>query len=205
MYRAIFVPICNLPRHFRSNLWSISHNPTYGKWRTSCNPLADKYTNLAICRSVVFVAQFTCLRFDVRNRQQCRATWNLLKQLVTCSEEMAVQYLGERNLLDDLEEAVMNCNKCGSVMQNKRRLIRENSVPVMRCPRKGCQVMRSVRHGNSFFHYSDLNKKMNWIVRFKKGISPKIKFFRNRKKLYKFSFNNHQIFTWTSEARLGIE
>ena len=30
----------------------------------------------------------------------------------------------------------------------------------MRCPRKGCQVMRSVRHG-TFFHYSDLNNKMN--------------------------------------------
>jgi hypothetical protein len=81
---------------------------------------------------------------------------------VICSEEMAVQYLRERNLFDDLEEAVMNCDiKCGSIMQNKRRLIRGNSVPVMRCPRKDCQVMRSVRHGNSFFLYSDLNNKMN--------------------------------------------
>jgi hypothetical protein len=58
---------------------------------------------------------------------------------------MAVQYLHKCNLLDDLEKAVMNCGKCGSVMQNKRRLIRGNSV----------------RHGNSFFHYSDLNNKMN--------------------------------------------
>jgi hypothetical protein len=60
---------------------------------------------------------------------------------VICSEEMTVQYLQylrEHNLLDDLEEAVINCGKCGSVMQNKRRLIRGNSVPVMRCPRKGC-------------------------------------------------------------------
>jgi hypothetical protein len=32
---------------------------------------------------------------------------------------------------------------------------------VMRCPRKGCQVMRSVRHGNSFFHYLYLNNKIN--------------------------------------------
>jgi len=46
---------------------------------------------------------------------------------VICSEEMAVQYLRERNLLDDPEETVMNCDKCGSVMQNKRRLIRGNS------------------------------------------------------------------------------
>ena len=76
---------------------------------------------------------------------------------VICSKEMAVQYLREHNLLDNLEEAVINCDKCGSVMQNKRRLIRGKSIPVMRCPRKGCQVMRSVRHGNNFFHYWDLN------------------------------------------------
>ena len=80
---------------------------------------------------------------------------------VICNEEMAVQYLREHNLLDDQEQAVINCDKCGSVMQNKIRLIGGNSVPVMRCPRKGCQVMRSVRHGNSFFHYSDLNNKTN--------------------------------------------
>jgi transcription initiation factor TFIIIB Brf1 subunit/transcription initiation factor TFIIB len=42
---------------------------------------------------------------------------------VICSEEMAVQYLSERNLLDDPEEAVINCDKCGSIMQNKRILI----------------------------------------------------------------------------------
>ena len=72
---------------------------------------------------------------------------------VICTEEMDVQYLCERNLLDNPEEAVITCNKCGSVMQNKRRLIPGNSVHVMRCPRKGCQVMRSVCHGNNFFHY----------------------------------------------------
>ena len=80
---------------------------------------------------------------------------------VICSEEMAVQYLCKHNLLDNPKQTVINCDKCGSVMQNKRRLIRGNSVPVMRCPRKGCQVMRNVRHGNRFFHYTDLNNKMN--------------------------------------------
>ena len=30
---------------------------------------------------------------------------------VICSEEMVVQYLRERNLLDDPEEAVLNCDK----------------------------------------------------------------------------------------------
>jgi len=72
---------------------------------------------------------------------------------VIFSEEMAVQYLREGNLLDNPEEAVINCDKCGSVMQNERRSIQGNSVPVMRCPRKGCQVVRSVHHGNNFFHY----------------------------------------------------
>jgi len=80
---------------------------------------------------------------------------------VICSKEMAVKYLREHNLLDDPEEAVVNCEKCGSVMQNKKRLIRGTRVTVMRCPRKGCQAMTSVRHGNSFFHYRDLNNKMN--------------------------------------------
>ena len=80
---------------------------------------------------------------------------------VKCSEEMAVQYLRKHNLLDDLKQTVINCDKCGSVMQNKRRVIRGNFISVMRCPRKGCQVMRSLCHGNRFFHYSDLNNKMN--------------------------------------------
>jgi hypothetical protein len=66
---------------------------------------------------------------------------------VICSEEMAVQYLCKHNLLDNPEQAVINWVKCGSVMQNKRRLIRGDSVPVLRCPRKGCQVMRSVFMG----------------------------------------------------------
>ena len=39
---------------------------------------------------------------------------------VICSEEMAVQYLREHNLLDDLEQAVINCDKCGSIMQNNK-------------------------------------------------------------------------------------
>ena len=38
---------------------------------------------------------------------------------VICSEEMAVQCLREHNLLDDPKQAVINCDKCGSVMQNK--------------------------------------------------------------------------------------
>jgi len=32
---------------------------------------------------------------------------------VICSKEKAVQYLREHNVLDDPEEAVVNCEKCG--------------------------------------------------------------------------------------------
>jgi hypothetical protein len=35
---------------------------------------------------------------------------------VICSEEIAVQYLRERNLMDDPEEAVMNCDKSVEVL-----------------------------------------------------------------------------------------
>jgi hypothetical protein len=41
---------------------------------------------------------------------------------IICSEEMAVQYLRESDLLDDPEEAVINCDKCGSVMQIKKKI-----------------------------------------------------------------------------------
>ena len=61
---------------------------------------------------------------------------------VICSEEMAVQYLREHNMLDDPEQTVIKCDKCGSVMQNKRRLIRGNSVPVMRLA--GCMLASPV-------------------------------------------------------------
>jgi len=91
IYHVISVPICDLPRHFRSNMWSTASfsfqyviylsQPLIPQVTYLLQPLADKYTNLGMCRSVVFVAQFTCLRFDVRNRQQSRATWNSLKQL----------------------------------------------------------------------------------------------------------------------------
>lgn len=47
-------------------------------------------------------------------------------------------------------------------MQEKRRRDRGGeSRPVLRCPRKGCQVTRSVRRGNEFFHYTDMNNKLN--------------------------------------------
>ncbi|XP_068232212.1 uncharacterized protein [Palaemon carinicauda] len=80
---------------------------------------------------------------------------------VIYNEETAVAYLREKNLLDDPEVVAINCDKCGSVMKNKRRKVKGSFVPVMRCPVKGCQTFKSARTGNSFFHYSDLNNKTN--------------------------------------------
>jgi len=91
IYRLIFVPICDLPRHFHSNMWSTAPfslqyviyllQPLIPQMTYLLQPLADKYTNLGMCRLVIFAAQFTCLQFDVRNRRQWRATWNSLEQL----------------------------------------------------------------------------------------------------------------------------
>ena len=47
-------------------------------------------------------------------------------------------------------------------MQDKRKRNRvEEFQPVFRCPRKGCQTTRSVRTGNRFFYYADMNNKMH--------------------------------------------
>ncbi|KAF2900313.1 hypothetical protein ILUMI_05874 [Ignelater luminosus] len=46
--------------------------------------------------------------------------------------------------------------------EKKRRLRNGEYTPVFRYPRKGCQTTRSVRYyGNRFFHYTDLNNKIN--------------------------------------------
>ena len=47
-------------------------------------------------------------------------------------------------------------------MQQKRKRDRGGEFrPVLRCPRRGCQTSRSIRTGNRFFHYTDLNGKTN--------------------------------------------
>ncbi|KAK4881277.1 hypothetical protein RN001_004596 [Aquatica leii] len=47
-------------------------------------------------------------------------------------------------------------------MQEKQKRDRGGEyIPVYRCPRKGCQRTRSVRHGNRFLHYTDPNGKIN--------------------------------------------
>ena len=46
-------------------------------------------------------------------------------------------------------------------MAENRRKIKDESRPVFHCTRNGCQTFRSVRHGNLFFSYTDLNNKIN--------------------------------------------
>jgi len=47
-------------------------------------------------------------------------------------------------------------------MVNSRKRDRGGEFrPVLRCKKKGCQTSRSVRRGNTFFHYEDLNNKSN--------------------------------------------
>lgn len=80
---------------------------------------------------------------------------------VILTEESAVAFLREHNLLAAPQEAEP-CHRCGSVMQEKRKRNRGGEYrPILRCPRKGCQTSRSVRQGNAFFHYTDINNKLH--------------------------------------------
>ena len=80
---------------------------------------------------------------------------------VISNEECAYAFLKEYNLLNTSQETEL-CHKCSSVMQEKRKRNRKGEFrPVFRCPRKGCQTSRSIRTGNPFFHYTDMNGKVN--------------------------------------------
>jgi len=74
----------------------------------------------------------------------------LLKEFyrrVILTEEAALTFLREHNILDKVHEADP-CHKCGSVMQEKRKRNRVGDFkPVLRCPWKGCQITRSVCTG----------------------------------------------------------
>ena len=77
------------------------------------------------------------------------------------SEETATEFLRHHKLLKSVHDNDP-CHKCGSVMHQKRKRDRGGEFrPVLRCPRKGCQTSRSVRAGNAFFHYTDLNNRVN--------------------------------------------
>lgn len=82
-------------------------------------------------------------------------------QNIVCSEENAVEFLRQHNLLDVAQDA-MPCHLCGGDMKNATKRNRGGEhIPVLRCARKGCQTYRSVRKGNKFFHYTDINEKIN--------------------------------------------
>ena len=79
---------------------------------------------------------------------------------VIWNEQAATEFLRRYQLLDEPVE-IAPCNKCGGDMAEKRRKIKGEIRPVFRCSRKGCQTFKSVRHGNIFFSYTDLNNKIH--------------------------------------------
>lgn len=47
-------------------------------------------------------------------------------------------------------------------MKNARKRTRNGEfIPVLRCRNRGCQTYRFVRRDNVFFHFTDLNNKLN--------------------------------------------
>ena len=80
---------------------------------------------------------------------------------VILTEETAVALLRENNLLD-IPQEVHPGHRCGSITQEKRKRHRSGEYkPVFRCPRKACQIPRSVLKGNLIFHYTDINNKLH--------------------------------------------
>lgn len=80
---------------------------------------------------------------------------------VASSEAACIHFLQQNALLGE-EGSHDPCPKCGGGMVEKRRKNRKNEwVPVLRCTAKGCQTYRSLREGNQFFHYTDVNGRLN--------------------------------------------
>ena len=80
---------------------------------------------------------------------------------VILSEEQCVEFLRENQLLAQAADHPP-CARCGHVMEQKRKRDRGGEFRlVLRCPQQGCQTTRSVRQGNTFFHYTDLNGRLN--------------------------------------------
>ena len=75
-------------------------------------------------------------------------------------EVAATDFLRLYHLLEEPVD-IAPCRKCGGEMVERYRKIKNESRPVFRCIRKGCQTFRSVRLGNIFFSYTDLNNKLN--------------------------------------------
>lgn len=79
---------------------------------------------------------------------------------IISTEESTCSFLRQNNLLD--QSNGVNCHRCGTPMRDARKRDRGGEFrSIFRCPRKGCQTSRSVRQGNEFFHFSDLNGRCN--------------------------------------------
>jgi hypothetical protein len=79
---------------------------------------------------------------------------------VASSKQACTAFLREHQLLTDVNN-IDPCHKCSTEMCEKRRKNRNDVFgPIFRCPKKGCQTFRSVRQGNAFFHFTDLNGKV---------------------------------------------
>lgn len=77
------------------------------------------------------------------------------------NETKALEFLRRHNLLDK-EQEVRNCHRCGGEMKDARKRRRNGEfIPVLRCTARGCQTFRSVRTGNAFFHFTDLNNRLH--------------------------------------------
>lgn len=76
-------------------------------------------------------------------------------------ETKAVAFLRRHGLLDE-EEDVAPCHRCGEEMKDVQRRNRKGEfIPALRCKNRRCQTYRSIRSGNTFFHFTDLNGRVN--------------------------------------------
>ncbi len=81
--------------------------------------------------------------------------------LEIADEVKAVTFLRRNGLLDEEEDAAP-CHCCGEEMKNVDRRNRKGEIiPAFRCKNRRCQTYRSIRSGNVFFHFTDLNGRMN--------------------------------------------
>ena len=60
------------------------------------------------------------------------------------------------------KENVAPCHRCGEEMKDVQRRNRKGEfTSALRCKNRRCQTNRSIRCGNIFFHFTDLNDRVN--------------------------------------------
>ena len=78
---------------------------------------------------------------------------------VVTSESTASTFLQTHGLLTQPNDT--SCRRCDGPVLHTIKKVRGKEYPVLRCRRKGCQAVHSLRDGNSFFAYTDINGKLN--------------------------------------------